>query len=1227
MVRPTPEFDTPQNLDELMRLELGGMPGFRDENPSPYRVSDPNAELYGLALSGGGIRSATFNLGLLQGLHGLGLLNGFHYLSTVSGGGYVGAFWSAWRSRPENAGKTFPEGTRKPGCPEPREIRHLREFSNFLAPRMGVLGWDTGRLVVTVLSSIIPSLLAAASVLLLAVLTWCGIVYWLFAVPAQRTAIQSLSISALVMGVVTLALLMGSESLWRKRKEKTSERAHLVGMLIAVVTTVTVWVWMAGAWKPFATAFEAGQQLPIIRNDQTVFDWEYLLLPSAAWGVTVLAFVAMRWFTSSMVDAHKLRMARSAHDRVQSRVLLMAATWAAMVLLWCVGVWVYARMQEARSPALGTGLASLSALGTAVFAWVQKRLTLDRGKPVGRVKALLKVHLPQVLAYAILAAMSVCTVALLAAAEATWYGLELPAGIPGGVPVAVVLGAAAAVGAVLWFLNPNEVGLHAFYRGRLARTYPGASAHTGERKTEEQETDDMPLQFLSHETPCHLICCAANDLADGGDLSTLHRGAESAVLSRVAFSVAEEWAAWQPGRDVPTLAGAITASGAAFNSLMGSRSIKYGPAVTFLMAAFNLRLGLWWPHPRRSPEQSLAERTLVGLPFFNEMFGRARSRGRDVHLSDGAHFENLAIYELIRRHCRVIVASDCGMDPTVAFEDFGNLVRRVREDFGVDIRIDLSPLCPDGITGLARQPMVAGDIHYPEGDTGILLLFKPTLVGNEPADIAQYRRRNVLFPHESTGDQFYDEAQWESYRRLGEHAAVSAFERLTVGLKPVIGDPRAADGFAAQVFNRARREWLPIPSGFADRVSHLADRMVQLDELLRGEHCDTLLREVYKEVDELDRWAKNHSGPTVPVGRIVAEDGTAIEPRAPRDGVGDSPEPGAAAGAVTRADDPGAADAMSAPRGEAAMDVALGGETDPAVEAGTQGAVAAANPQPDAAAAQRLVAGECAFPNGQNLSSSLHLIRRALLVFEEAYEREDLGRNVHHPVYLGLMNYMARWAYAPLFRMWWPLLKTLYPQPFTRFMETHFGLAEIGMPGEAQEHVEGVLSREQVGFAMDAWTLQGGRKPEDGEGVRSYLLSMRYRDFKPPYQVQAAQAIVREVGETLVWDADDFFVPPGLWGVGIGEGFLRQLRDHSGVSQLVVRLRVDESPTTESGEEMADTLQLYRSAGFERIQEIDLSPDIRNALAPGGGFVRAKAAGVGTERIRWMRLQAKPAAR
>lgn len=1124
---------------EFVRFEVGGQ--FQDASPTPHRIVDPNRELYGLALSGGGIRSATFNLGLAQGLHRLGLLRGFDYLSTVSGGGYFGSFWSAWRTRPQNAGKLFPDEPAAPDFPEPREIRHLREFSNFLAPRIGVTSWDTGRMLVTALSSMLPSLLAALSVLLLAVLAWCGVTYGLFAGEFSIARFPRLDVPAAIMGLMTLAVTVGGEVLWRRRgewtgKQKVSQLAYVAATIWAVGATVLAWLWLASSWSAYQTAYAPRQRLPLIGNDQPLSAWSYLLMPIAAWLFALLSFTLLRWLTSTRAHTPDQRMIRGSFDRAHARVLLTVGVWVMFALVWAVGVFVYAWFSELttrETQVQATGLAAVYTFGMALFTLLQKRLGQQPNKPSGgKLMAAIKPLLPQLLAYAVVLTMAVYMVALLLTADQRWDNAVRMAFAAGW---AVVL-------AVLIFLNPNEVGLHAFYRGRIARAYPGASVPEGRRMSEEQRNDDIPLHELSDTSPVHLVCCAANDLS-ASDTSNLNRGAESAVLSRAGFSVAEEWLPWDASRAAPTIAGAATASGAAFNSLMGAKSIELGPAVTFLMAAFNLRLGLWLPHPTRSHAQTLHDRRLAGLPFLKEMFGWARSRGSDVHLSDGAHFENLAIYELVRRHCRVIVATDCGMDPEVAFDDFGVMVRRVREDFGIEIRIDLSPLRPDPATGLARQPMVSGDIHYPEGDTGILLFFKPSLVGNEPADVTQYRTRNKAFPHETTGDQFYDEAQWESYRRLGEHAAVSAFQTLTVGLE------REEDRYSAKVFDRAWGEWLPAPEGFADRVSHLADRLVELDSLLRDDETGTLRREVYKEIDELDRWGKKHHVP-----KTVGEDRT-IEP---------APAVPQKAGGV---------------------------EEDP-----------------------------WPFPEGKHLASSLHLIRRALLVFEEAYEREELERTSEHPVYLGLTNYMARWAYAPLFRMWWPILKTLYPQPFTRYMERRFGLARIGAAGEPQEHVRGRLTTQSEGFAMDAWERQGYTVPGRSEEVVSYSLSMKYREFNPPYDVQAAQVIGQRVNDAFVWDGDDLFVPPGLWGVGIGEDFLRKLQraeNPLGVARLFVRIRVEGETASAAGPRAAGSMQLYRAGGFGHATEADLPPGALDALHALDAL--AKRLGRPPERVRWMR--------
>jgi hypothetical protein len=128
---------------------------------------------FGLALSGGGIRSATVNLGLLQALAQLGVLRHVNYLSTVSGGGYVGGFWMAWlRRRGHRVGEErFPLGNDRRGG-ERAEVRHLREFSRFLLPRAGVVETEFWGIAMTILGGLIPSLLTALAVLVIVWYFW-----------------------------------------------------------------------------------------------------------------------------------------------------------------------------------------------------------------------------------------------------------------------------------------------------------------------------------------------------------------------------------------------------------------------------------------------------------------------------------------------------------------------------------------------------------------------------------------------------------------------------------------------------------------------------------------------------------------------------------------------------------------------------------------------------------------------------------------------------------------------------------------------------------------------------------------------------------------------------------------------------------------------------------------------------------------------------------------------
>jgi hypothetical protein len=825
-----------------MRAELGeDRLGPQDGSPGQSRP------LMGISLSGGGIRSATFNLGLLQGLHGLGILKRFDYLSTVSGGGYVGGFWARWLDRRTGASDpVFP--SRGPAAGErgePREVQHLREFGNFLSPRLGVFSHDTGRMVSAAINAMVPAILASLSFLILLSFGWLIVARLLFAdgdgvLPAP---------GALTMGIVTLAAFAVFEWRWRRAGEPWHPAGSLASWIICLVTPVIAWWVMLDLASPGERLYPGSSLLPGVTSGPQAPVTLWLLAPPVAWAAAIALIVIGRTFLSRHTHTLQRRSFRAAFERAQGRLAFLIASWTALSLLWFGGVLLAAWATGGQQGVKLTGLASTVAVLGAVFAKLQH---LAGRKPnatadvtlVSRLRPLL----PRLLAYLTVGLLVVSMMAILAVAAATGGGFEVLGTRISWTFLAAVAVAAVVTGFTLLFFDPNEIGIHTFYRGRLVRAYLGASnpASAGEsRHTEELDDDDVPLDGLrnTRHGPFHLICCAANDLS-GDSLENLNRGARSAVLSRVGFSVDGHWARWPVFRnEVPTLGAAMTASGAAFNSLMGSHSVALGPAVTYLMATLNLRLGQWLPHPAWLRASRGRRNWLPGRPFYRELFGRASASGREVHISDGGHFENMGVYELVRRGCQVIVASDCGADPDVAFDDVANLIRRVRKDFGADVRIDLSPLRPDPETGLARQPMVAGDIHYRDGTTGTLLMFKPTMVGNEPAEVSQYKSRNPVFPHESTGDQFYDEAQWEAYRRLGEHAARAAFGTFAQGREIPM----------EELFARARREWQPTPAGFQESLTRFSSQIAELDSLLHQGGCETLLREVYKEIPELDR--------------------------------------------------------------------------------------------------------------------------------------------------------------------------------------------------------------------------------------------------------------------------------------------------------------------------------------------------------------------------------------
>jgi hypothetical protein len=213
-------------------------------------------------------------------------------------------------------------------------------------------------------------------------------------------------------------------------------------------------------------------------------------------------------------------------------------------------------------------------------------------------------------------------------------------------------------------------------------------------------------------------------------------------------------------------------SGAAVNPNSGYHS---KPAIAFLLSLFNVRLGWWLRNPadQHSPEDPSPRFGLLYL--LRELGGYTNVRSPYLNLSDGGHFDNMGLYEMVRRRCRFVILCDAEQDERFVYEGLGSAIRKCRTDFGVEIDLDPRRIKP--VEGTQNVHCAVGDITYQDGTSGYLLYIKTGLTGDEPADVLEYRNRFSEFPHQPTTDQFFTESQFESYRCLGHHVAEKIFER------------------------------------------------------------------------------------------------------------------------------------------------------------------------------------------------------------------------------------------------------------------------------------------------------------------------------------------------------------------------------------------------------------------------------------------------------------------
>jgi hypothetical protein len=351
-----------------------------------------------------------------------------------------------------------------------------------------------------------------------------------------------------------------------------------------------------------------------------------------------------------------------------------------------------------------------------------------------------------------------------------------------------------------WRVDINEFSMHLLYRNRLVRAYLGASREkrnfnpfTGFDTKDDLKLADLIVKSSENNEkggevkkdvyigPYPIINATLN-LASNTDLASQDRKAASFIFTPLYCGYTVKTG----GDDAPStsklveaycpttsygggikLGTAFAISGAAASPNMGYHSSL---GLAFLMTIFNVRLGWWLGNPARSKWRNAGPK--VGLSYlFSELFGYSTDEKNYVYLSDGGHFDNLGIYELVRRQCKYIVACDAVADGGMKFNDLSRAIRHCYLDFGAEISIDLSALARNPDTNYSQTHYAIGKINYVDGTTGKLVYIKASLTGDEAVDILNYAKEHPNFPHEPTVDQWFSEPQFESYRRLGYEIA------------------------------------------------------------------------------------------------------------------------------------------------------------------------------------------------------------------------------------------------------------------------------------------------------------------------------------------------------------------------------------------------------------------------------------------------------------------------
>lgn len=791
---------------------------------------------WALALSGGGIRSATFCLGVLQALSrarspraqnesaDLPLLSEFDYLSTVSGGGYIGSFLyslflpdrlracpgETQEAKAKEAAQNAYDVLRyePPGRISSSALYQdedigkgpgawLRENGRYLTPTgsgdmayavsMTWRNWLSLHFVIGM-----PVLLALSLLFLLKLSCLDN----LFLLPA----------AAMLLGVLPCALaywlVLPKEQLDDTPSLNNPAAHYTKGVLVVLILCAAAICLFNGA--------------PLLA-----------LLSLAFASIATFALAIAQYWVNELKrlegqeggqsGVNSVRNYRVVVTRNLSKTLIAFAGLLFLAFLGTLAEEIYERLDN---------LATAGTLGVLpVLIWLVRKLALLKDEKT----------LPGWLTRLPLDALGLLGGALMLLVVCLAWALLVLWITSGGTDVLrqdgfqlrlLILVALSA--GLIWvthrfvgFLNTST--LQPFYASRLTRAYLGASngkrfngsdSERHKRMSVAEPLRDDDLSVADYFGPCtagpvHLVNVTMNLTVDPSE-QLVQRDRKGKPLC-IAPGWSTNGALPMPGvildgtpcgRAAAPLGQSeifqplsigqwIGVSGAAISTGLG-RTSSLG--ISLLLGLANIRLGVWWPgrlleageYQWTSRDPWLVTKLPTQSYLFYELTAKFHGHRRDYqYLSDGGHFENTAAYELIRpeRNVELIVVCDCGCDPTYQFDDLSNLVRLARIDHKVEIREDpgvlQNPILRQVFGSLAefREPPADDNTRCAvllnvvpctgQAPQRRILVLKPRLIASLAPDVQNYARTNPDFPNQTTADQFFDEAQFESYRQLG----------------------------------------------------------------------------------------------------------------------------------------------------------------------------------------------------------------------------------------------------------------------------------------------------------------------------------------------------------------------------------------------------------------------------------------------------------------------------